>query len=123
MNRIHSTAIIHPDAEMGKDVKVGPYSIIGEHVKIGDGTAIDSHVLIDGWTDIGSNCKISSLTSIGTPPQDISYAGEETRVVIGDRNTIREYATVHRGTTKGGGVTTVGSANYIMAYVHVAHDC
>ncbi|MEK6583282.1 MAG: acyl-ACP--UDP-N-acetylglucosamine O-acyltransferase [Nitrospirota bacterium] len=123
MNRIHSTAIIHPDAEIGKDVKVGPYSIIGEHVKIGDGTAIDSHVLIDGWTEIGSNCRISSFTSIGTPPQDISYAGEETRVIIGDRNVIREYATIHRGTKKGGGITTVGSDNYIMAYVHIAHDC
>ena len=123
MNKIHSTAIIDPKAELGEGVTVGPYSIIGEHVKIGDGTVIDSHALIERWTEIGSNCKISSFTSIGTPPQDISYAGEETRVVIGDRNTIREYATVHRGTKKGGGVTTVGSDNYIMAYVHVAHDC
>ena len=123
MNRIHATAIIDPNAELGDGVTVGPYSIIGEHVKIGDGTVIDSHALIEKWTEIGSNCKISSFTSIGTPPQDISYAGEETRVVIGDRNTIREYATVHRGTKKGGGVTTVGSDNYIMAYVHVAHDC
>lgn len=123
MNRIHATTIIDPKAELGDGVTVGPYSIIGEHVKIGDGTVIDSHALIDRWTEIGSNCKISSFTSIGTPPQDISYAGEETRVVIGDRNTIREYATVHRGTKKGGGVTTVGSDNYIMAYVHIAHDC
>ncbi len=123
MNSIHATAIIDPKAELGDGVTVGPYSVIGEHVKIGDGTVIDSHALIDRWTEIGSHCKLSSFTSIGTPPQDISYAGEETRIVIGDRNTIREYATIHRGTKKGGGITTVGSDNYIMAYVHIAHDC
>src|SRR4030066_1857911 len=123
MNKIHATAIIDPKAELGNDVTVGPYSIIGEHVKIGDGTVIDSHALIEKWTTIGNNCKISSFTSLGTPPQDISFAGEETRVVIGDRNTTREYPTVHRGTKKGGGITTVGSDNYIMAYVHIAHDC
>lgn len=123
MNRIHSTAIIDPKAELGEDVTVGPYSIVGAHVRIGRGTVIDSHALIDRWTEIGSDCRISSFTSIGTPPQDISYAGEETRIVIGDRNTIREYATIHRGTKKGGGITTVGSDNYIMSYVHIAHDC
>ncbi len=123
MNRIHETAIVDPKAELGEGVTVGPYSVIGEHVIIGDGTVIDSHALIEGWTTIGSKCRISSFTSIGTPPQDISYAGEETKVVIGDRNTIREYTTIHRGTKKGGGITTVGSDNYIMAYVHIAHDC
>ncbi|MCC7201569.1 MAG: acyl-ACP--UDP-N-acetylglucosamine O-acyltransferase [Nitrospirae bacterium] len=123
MNKIHNTAIIDPKAELAEDVTVGPYSIIGPHVRIGRGTVIDSHALIDRWTEIGSECRISSFTSIGTPPQDISYAGEETRIVIGDRNTIREYATIHRGTKKGGGITTVGSDNYIMSYVHIAHDC
>ncbi len=123
MNRIHATAIIDPKAELGDRITVGPYTVIGEHVKIGDGTVVDSHALIDRWTEVGSNCRISSFTSIGTPPQDISYAGEESRIVIGDRNTIREYATIHRGTKKGGGITTVGSDNFIMAYVHIAHDC
>lgn len=123
MSEIHPTAIIHPKAEIGKDVRIGPYSIIGEHAKIGDRTTIESYVVIEGWTEIGRDCKIFPFSAIGTPPQDITYSGEETRVKIGDHNIIREYTTVHKGTKKGGGETIVGSHNYIMAYVHIAHDC
>lgn len=123
MNNIHSTAIIHHGAKLGEGVSIGAFSIIGENVTIGDGTIIESHVVIDGWTEIGKGNRIYPFSSIGTPPQDISYAGEETRVTIGDKNIIREYVTIHRGTKKGGGHTIVGSQNYIMAYVHIAHDC
>lgn len=123
MSGIHPTAIIHPRADIGEDVIIGPYSIIGEHAKIGDRTTIESHVVVEGWTEIGRDCKIFPFSAIGTPPQDITYSGEETRVKIGDHNIIREYTTVHRGTKKGGGETIVGSHNYIMAYVHIAHDC
>lgn len=123
MNEIHPTAIVHPKAEIGEGVKIGPYSVIGEHVRIGDGTVIESHVVLEGRTEIGKGCRIYSFSSIGTPPQDITYAGEETRVKVGDQNIIREYTTIHRGTKKGGGETVVGSHNYIMAYVHIAHDC
>ena len=123
MREIHPTAIIHNGAELGEDLKIGPYSIIGEHTKIGTGTIVESNVVIDGWTEIGKNCRISPFVSIGTPPQDISYSGEDTRVRIGDQNIIREYTTVHRGTKKGGGETIIGSHNYIMAYAHIAHDC
>ncbi|MDD5434512.1 MAG: acyl-ACP--UDP-N-acetylglucosamine O-acyltransferase [Nitrospira sp.] len=123
MNNIHSTAIVHPKAEIGEGVSIGAFSIIGEHVKVGDGTIIESHVVIEGWTTIGKGNRIFPFSSIGTPPQDISYSGQETLVTIGDNNIIREYVTIHRGTTKGGGHTIVGSQNYIMAYVHIAHDC
>lgn len=115
--------MVHPGAEIGEGVKIGPYSVIGEHVKIGDGTVIESHVVLEGWTEIGKGCRIYPFSSIGTPPQDITYAGEKTRVKVGDQNIIREYTTIHRGTKKGGGETVVGSHNYIMAYVHIAHDC
>ena len=123
MTNIHSTAIIHPKAKIGKDVTIGPFAVIGENAKIGDGTEIGSHIVIEGWTSIGKNCRIFPFSSIGTPPQDITYSGEKTMVTIGDQNIIREYTTIHRGTKKGGGETVVGSHNYIMAYVHIAHDC
>lgn len=115
--------MVHPGAEIGEGVKIGPYSVIGEQVKIGDGTVIESHVVLEGWTEIGKGCRIYPFSSIGTPPQDITYAGEKTMVKVGDQNIIREYTTIHRGTKKGGGETVVGSHNYIMAYVHIAHDC
>ena len=123
MTEIHPTAIIHPGAEIGKDVKIGPYTVVGEHVKIDDGTEIGSHAVIEGQTEIGKDCRIFQFSSIGAPPQDLTYTGEETRVKIGDKNVIREYTTIHRGTKKGGRETIVGSHNYIMAYVHIAHDC
>ncbi|MDR0481154.1 MAG: acyl-ACP--UDP-N-acetylglucosamine O-acyltransferase [Gallionellaceae bacterium] len=120
---IHPTAIIHPGAKLADDVEVGAYSTIGEHVEIGAGTVISSHVVIDGHTTIGRNNRIYQFSVIGEIPQDKKYKGEPTRVVIGDDNTIREYCTINLGTVQDKGVTTVGSNNWIMAYVHIAHDC
>ena len=120
---IHPTAIVHPKAELDEDVIIGPYCMIGEHVKIGRGTELLSHVCIDGWTEIGQRCKIFSYASIGTPPQHLQYHDEPTRVVIGDENIIREYVTINRGTAFGGGVTILEKHNFLMAYVHIAHDC
>lgn len=120
---IHSSAIIHPGAKLGAGVTVGPYSIIGEHVEIGDNTSIGAHVVISGHTRIGSDNRIFQFNSIGEVPQDKKYAGEPTRLEIGDRNTIREFCTFNVGTIQDGGVTRVGDDNWIMGYVHIAHDC
>jgi UDP-N-acetylglucosamine acyltransferase len=120
---IHPTAVLSPHAEIADGVKVGPYSTIGDHVTIGRNTEIGAHVVVEGHTQIGEHNRIYPFTCIGTPPQDVGYRGEDTRLVIGDRNTIREYATIHRATTKQDWVTTVGHDNYIMAYAHIAHDC
>src|ERR1017187_875088 len=120
---LHPTAIIHPDAKLADDVEVGAYSIIGEHVEIGAGSVIGPHVVIDGHTTIGGNNRIFQFSSIGEVPQDKKYMGEPTRLVIGDNNTIRECCTLNTGTVQDKGVTTIGSDNWIMAYVHVAHDC
>ena len=119
---IHPTAIIDPDARLGRDVRVGPYSVIGAGVEIGDGTDIASHVVIEGPTSIGKQNKIYQFASLGADPQDKKYAGEPTRLEIGDRNTIREFVTFNRGTVQDGGVTRIGNDNWIMAYVHLAHD-
>ena len=120
---IHPTAIIHSGARLGAGVSVGPYSIIGEHVEIGDNTRIGPHVVISGHTRIGCDNRIFQFSSIGEIPQDKKYAGEPTRLEIGDRNTIREYCTLNLGTAQDAGVTRVGDDNWIMAYVHIAHDC
>ena len=120
---IHPTAIISPDAELAADVEVGPYSIIGPSVTIGKGTRIGPHVVIESHTDIGEDCAILQFASIGAPPQDLKYRGEETRVVIGNGNTIREFATIHRATSADIGVTIMGDHNLIMAYCHIAHNC
>ncbi len=120
---IHPTAIIADSAIIADDVEIGPYSIIGEHVEIGSGTKIDSHVVIKGPTTIGKDNHIYQFASLGDDPQDKAYAGEDTRLVIGDRNTIREFCTFSRGTTKDKGETIIGDDNWVMAYVHVAHDC
>jgi UDP-N-acetylglucosamine acyltransferase len=120
---IHSTAIIHPQAKLGAGVSVGPYSIIGEHVEIGDNTWIGPHVVITGHTKIGSDNRIYQFCSIGEAPQDKKYANEPTQLIIGDRNTIREYCTFNVGTVQDAGVTRMGDDNWIMAYVHIAHDC
>ena len=119
----HSTAIIHPQAQLASNVTVGPYSLIGEHVELGEGTEVMSHVVIDGRTRIGKNNHIFPYASVGLAPQDLKYHGEPTRVEIGDGNSIREFVTIHRGTVDGDGVTRIGSHNLLMAYVHVAHDC
>ncbi len=120
---IHPTAIIHPTAQLDEGVTVGPYAIIGEQVCIGAGTSIGPHAVIDSHTEIGRDNVIFQFASVGAAPQDLKFKGEPTRLVIGDRNRIREFATLHRGTPDGGGVTTVGSDNLLMAYTHVAHDC
>lgn len=120
---IHSSAIIHPGARLGSAVTVGPYSIIGEHVEIGDNTIIGPHVMVSGRTRIGCDNRIFQFCSIGEVPQDKKYAGEPTRLEIGDRNTIRESCTFNLGTAQDSGVTRLGDDNWIMAYVHIAHDC
>lgn len=120
---IHSTAIVHPKAQIAEGVSIGPYSVIGEQVSIGKDTKIASHVLIEGWTTIGERNQLHSFSCIGTPPQDVGYKNEETYLIIGDDNVIREFATVHRATTKADRKTEIGNRNYLMAYSHVAHDC
>ena len=120
---IHQTAIVHPGARLGANVSVGAYSIIGEHVQIGDNTEIGPHVVIEGHTTIGRDNRIFQFCSIGAEPQDKKYAGEPTRLEIGDRNVIREFCTFNLGTIQDGGVTRLGNDNWIMAYVHLAHDC
>jgi UDP-N-acetylglucosamine acyltransferase len=120
---IHPTALIDPKARLAKDVEVGPYSIVGPQVEIGEGSRIGAHVVLDGRTRIGRNNRIFHFASIGGPPQDKKYGGEESTVDIGDGNTIREYVTINRGTALDKGATRVGDDNWIMAYVHFAHDC
>jgi len=119
----HPTALIHPDAKLANNVEVGAYSIIGQHVEIGENTHIGPHVVIDGHTRIGKNNRIFQFCSLGEIPQDKKYAGEPTRLEIGDNNTIREFCTFNIGTSQDAGVTRVGNHNWIMAYVHLAHDC
>lgn len=119
---IHSTAIVHPNARLAADVEVGAYSIIGEHVEIGEGTVIGPHVVINGHTTIGRHNRIFQFCSLGEIPQDKKYANEPTRLEIGDHNTIREFCTFNLGTAQDVGVTRVGNHNWIMAYVHLAHD-
>ena len=120
---IHPTAIVHPAARLGRRVVVGPYSIVGEHVEIGDDTVIGPHVVVSGHTRNGRANRIFQFSSIGEQPQDKKYAGEPTRLEIGDRNTIREFCTFNCGTAQDAGVTRLGNDNWIMAYVHLAHDC
>jgi len=120
---IHPTAIIDSSAELADQVSVGPYSIIGPNVRIDSGTVIGSHVVIKGPTVIGKDNRIYQFTSIGEDPQDKKYAAEVTRLEIGDRNTIREFTSMHRGTCQDQSVTKIGSDNLFMAYTHVAHDC
>lgn len=120
---IHATAIISDTAKIADDVEIGAYSIIGDDVEIGSGTQIDSHVVINGPTMIGKDNHIYQFASIGDDPQDKKYAGEPTSLTIGDRNTIREFCTISRGTTQDTGETILGDDNWIMAYVHIAHDC
>jgi UDP-N-acetylglucosamine acyltransferase len=120
---IHSTALIDPDAELDASVQVGPYAVIGPHVRIGPGTQVGAHCVIEGHTRIGRDNRIFQFASIGAQPQDKKYAGEPTRLEIGDGNTIREFVTINTGTVQDAGVTRLGDDNWIMAYVHVAHDC
>ena len=120
---IHPTAIIDESATVASGVSVGPYCVIGGDVEIGEGSRIGPHVVISGPTRIGRDNRIFQFCSIGDVPQDKKFAGEDSWLQIGDRNTIREYCSLNRGTRHGGGITRVGSDNWIMAYVHIAHDC
>ena len=123
MASIHPTAIVDPQAELAGSVSVGPYAVIGPHVRVGEDTTIGPHCVIEGHTTIGRENRIFQFTSIGAEPQDKKYAGEPTELRIGDRNTIREFCTFNIGTVQDGGVTRIGDDNWIMAYVHIAHDC
>ena len=123
MSRIHPTALIDRKAELADDVEVGPYTTIGADVVIGSGTVVAGHVVIEGRTSIGERNRIAAFNAIGGVPQDKKYGGEPTRLEIGDDNVIREYCTLNIGTAQGAGVTRLGNDNWIMAYVHVAHDC
>lgn len=123
MTIIHPSALVDPAAELDSSVEVGAYSVIGPQVKIGARTKVGPHVVIDGDTTIGCDNVFYQFSSIGAAPQDKKYAGEPTRLVIGDRNTIREFCTFNRGTAQDAGVTRLGNDNWIMAYVHLAHDC
>jgi UDP-N-acetylglucosamine acyltransferase len=120
---IHPTAVVSPKANISNGVTVGPFSSIGDNVTIGKDTLIGSHVVIDGHTTIGEGNKIYPFVSLGLPPQDIGYKDEDTGLIVGNENIIREFVTVNRATTKQDRVTKVGSGNYIMAYSHIAHDC
>lgn len=119
---IHPTAVVDPGAEINEGVSVGPYSVIGPNVKIGARTTVGSHCVFEGWTEIGEDCRITHSVCLGQEPQDVKYAGEETYVRIGARNLIREFTTVHRATGEGN-ETRVGDDNFIMCYVHIAHNC
>ena len=120
---IHPTAVVAPSARLGEKVAIGAFAVIDEHVEIGDGTSIGHHCVITGRTSIGRDNRIFHFCSIGEEPQDKKYDDESTRLEIGDRNTIREFCTFNRGTVQDAGVTRLGNDNWIMAYVHIAHDC
>jgi UDP-N-acetylglucosamine acyltransferase len=120
---IHTSAVVSPKAKIADGVTVGPFSVIGEKVTVGRDTIIGSHVVIDGNTTIGERNRIYPFASVGLPPQDIGYQGEDTKVFIGDENTMREFVTINRATTKQDRVTKIGNKNYLMAYAHIAHDC
>jgi UDP-N-acetylglucosamine acyltransferase len=120
---IHPSAIVDPGARIGSGVAIGAYSVIGAGVEIGDGTTIGPHVVIEGTTRIGRDNRIFQFASIGSIPQDKKFGGEASELIIGDRNLIREFVTLNRGTAEGGGATRIGNDNWIMAYAHVAHDC
>ena len=121
--KAHDTALVDPGASIAGDVEIGAYSIIGPDVRIGAGTTIGSHVVVSGHSSIGENNHFFPFSAIGEAPQDKKYAGESTELIIGNNNSIREFCTLNIGTAAGGGVTRVGNDNWIMAYVHIAHDC
>jgi UDP-N-acetylglucosamine acyltransferase len=120
---VHETAIVHPGARIGEGTIVGPYAVIGEKVRIGRDCRIGASTVVDGATEIGDGTEIFPFASVGLIPQDLKFRGEDTRVVIGEHNVIREFVTIHRGTSGGGGVTRIGNRNLLMAYTHIAHDC
>ena len=123
MSKIHNTSIISSKANIADNVEIGPYCIIGDQVEIASNTVIGSHSVIEGNTKIGSDCKIYSHVSIGGEPQDLSYKSENTETIIGNKVTLREFVTVHRGTAKGRGKTEILDNCFLMNYVHIGHDC
>lgn len=123
MTTIHATASVDPRAELGDEVEVGPYSIIGPKVKIGNGTRVKSHVVIEGNTTLGDANLIFQFTTVGSVPQDLKYRGEDSQLIIGNHNTIREFVSLNPGTAGGGMVTRIGDRNLLMMYCHIAHDC
>jgi len=122
MAQVHPTAIVDAKAELAASVSIGPYAVIGAQVRIGEGSSVGAHCTIEGPTTIGRDNRIFQFASLGAAPQDMKYRGEPTELVIGDRNTIREFCTFNRGTTQDAGVTRIGDDNWVMAYVHIAHD-
>ncbi len=120
---IHPTAIVAPTARVGSGVTIGPYSTIGDQVTLGDGTTVGAHVVIEGGVEVGRNCRIFSHAVLGSEPQDLKFRGEKSMLIVGDGTVIREFATLNRATSGGGGKTVVGRGCLIMAYAHVAHDC
>jgi UDP-N-acetylglucosamine acyltransferase len=120
---IHASAVVGSGANLGTDCYIGPFCIVGDEVNLGDGVRLDSHVVLDGRTSIAAETHVFPFVSIGLAPQDLKYGGEPTAVEIGERNQIREFVTIHRGTAGGGGTTRIGSDNLLMAQAHVAHDC
>jgi UDP-N-acetylglucosamine acyltransferase len=123
MAKVHATALVEPGAQLADSVAIGPYAVIGSKVRLGEGTTVGAHCVIEGRTTIGRDNRIFQFCSLGAVPQDKKYAGEDTALEIGDRNTIREFCTFNLGTAQDAGVTRVGNDNWIMAYVHIAHDC
>ncbi|NJD56999.1 MAG: acyl-ACP--UDP-N-acetylglucosamine O-acyltransferase [Nitrospirae bacterium] len=121
--KIHETALIDQKAEIGTGVEIGPYCIVKKGVRVGRNTRLISHVILEGDTEIGEGCTLHPFSCIGLPPQDMKYKGELTRLIVGNNNTIREYVTIHRASVGGDETTTVGNNNFLMAYVHVAHNC
>jgi UDP-N-acetylglucosamine acyltransferase len=120
---VHPTSVVHPGAQLAEGVWIGPHCVVDEKATIHKSTRLDGHIQIIGNTEIGESCRLSPFSVIGSEPQDVGYQQEETRVKIGDRNIFREFITIHRGTPKGGGVTSIGQDNYFMAYSHIGHDC
>lgn len=120
--KVHRTAIVDPDVKLAEGVEIGPYCIVGKRVKLGKNTKLNAHVVIED-TEMGNNNTVYPFTTIGLPPQDIKYYDEKTKVIIGNNNIIREYITIHRASVDGDNVTRIGSNNFLMAYVHIAHDC
>jgi len=123
MAQVHPTAVVHPDAQLHETVEVGALAVIGPKVRIGEGTRIGPHVVIEGRTTLGARNRVFQFSSLGAEPQDLKYGGEDTQLIIGDENQIREFTTLHIGTVGGGGATRVGNRNLFMANSHVAHDC
>lgn len=119
---IHPTAVVHPSAQLGRDVEIGPYCLIGDRVRIADGTKLLANVIINGWTEIGKECELHAFSVIGGTSQDKKFRGERSYVRIGDRNVIREFVTINRGTGEES-YTTIGDDNLLLAYVHIAHNC